>query len=1780
MKQKLLLLLTTLFVGVVGLWADTTLLTEADGWSKITSITQADIADRYFVFVADGQDLMLHSALATNSTQRKSDATTVLYYEASVQPFRDLSTVFTLEPNGSTFGMRNLQYNTYQLQASSNSKFWRTNDVSSTSESSGNTWSSITLTYDGAWTVTGNQHGRLLGIFNDATGTPADGDEVGLNAAENAQKFQIYAISRADFDKLRASIATVAVALPAGGAVEAGKWYYYDVESSGTYDVSSSIALSQVAFTTDGSVLTADASTVGTTLEASMELEGGRIYLCPKADATVSFKASSTINPLDPADGWQAITSLSQADIANNYYVFVADGQSLMLTAEHTTSGQNKNGNNYVLFYEAAVEPFRDQAKVFSLEPLNDVYVMRNLKNNGFLFQCSSNANYWRTNDIADTSSSIVADWCPVNFVYADGSWTIVPMRNSRPLGLFENRAGTPEIGAEVGAVDAGKAQHFQIYAISRADFAKLSATIAGAAETLPSGGAMEAGRWYAFDVPANGSYNVKTDDPSKVLYTLDGSILVRDDAQVTATLQPAMELAIGTIYVKAAEATTLSFAAEGFVAAPSVADGKYLQTLDGVTVAFATPANTAPFAVQGGATATLKNDEGETPLALSVSGTTVSFAKAELKPASSYTLTIPAGAVGYSELNANPEPVAIQFYTPAVFDGEYYLFSEDHQGFLSRGANWGTRAILDNYGYPVQFTTSDANVTRLKFLDNALYLGSDGYTDKAADYNSIDWTVETSAKGLLLKSANGSYLVKSENEYFRVEGTTATATPFVLKGIADEKAHVAAVRDANLRKVAEAMGISYTDKAAFEQFLAENYSTVDLTSRIASPTDGSTTDWPYTEVYGTTYNVGTYGGEVYQSAGSVKQTIHVPVPGLYKLSVAGFFRDGSLENCYALGKKGYVLSNMTVNVNGTYTAQLPDWYSICTSSTAPNNVTEAEALMDGGKCTTDLYAYVGDDLTMNVELKVPGRIALGWAIFGNWTLTFIGDEDDIFLAHKAEMSERWAGFKAISAQATEHAAFDQLLDDAVAALPAIATEEALAAKDAEVWSALCTFITTHQTPTGQFDITSIIANPTFDKNTMGWTTDNALGWGSGVAEDFGHTASQVSQTLKNMPAGTYTMKVQSFYRSDAYRVSNYAYEQGTDNVSAQMFFGATSQAIKNINDDARLQSARPSSDVNGAFRRSIPNTVSGANDAFATGQYWNVLTSTLAQAGDVTFGIRNSGGTSACWIPFDNFRLYYGAPTIDLTLSETDAAYPVAEDTRANVTLQRSLKAGQYNAVCLPFDADASQFESAWSLAGVESVDGTLVGTLIPQTTLKAGQCYYVRVAADTPQLQFADVLVRAYQPDSIPVLWEGGAQRGTYVGYTSQLFLDKGLSGDVSFKEIDFNDVHATVNLENWQARRFFSEVTYDAASESQIAAYNVPAPARRDMPHEVFVPVPATTGQLTLTYALDDKFTKPSTLAVTAKDGLVEVLNLEPQLTYYYKVEDGSGLVSKGQIRTEGHLRMIKVPTVSNVRDMGGRLTAGGKRTRYGFVYRGGELNGDHLMYSGTSLSEADRQELRRLGIMAEVDLREDNDDSVKDVEAAGTKTALGDDAEYIYLNLNQWNAQALTLYSAKFKAVFDFIIANLRADRNVYFHCIWGADRTGAIGFLLNGLLGVTEDQLYKDYELTSYSLAGSRVKTTLDEDGEKMPYIKSLDGVNLQMKFYTYLSQVAGVDRADLNWLVRRLGGDTGDLPTDVDELPADRPAAAPVIYDLAGRRVKSATRRGVYIVNGRRVAVK
>ncbi len=195
-KQLLFVALSALIGGGNAAFADTSLLTTADGWTKITSISQTDIASNYYVFVDNGADLMLGLATSTNQ-----DGKNAMFYQASVSDLtKDLAKVWMLEANGSNYALRNLNLTPYQLQTewsgTNNDLRWRTND-----QDASISWTGLSLAYaDGAWSLTSTQYTRPLGIYNNTEGSPTEGKELGANDAGKGQKFQIYSIPKATFN--------------------------------------------------------------------------------------------------------------------------------------------------------------------------------------------------------------------------------------------------------------------------------------------------------------------------------------------------------------------------------------------------------------------------------------------------------------------------------------------------------------------------------------------------------------------------------------------------------------------------------------------------------------------------------------------------------------------------------------------------------------------------------------------------------------------------------------------------------------------------------------------------------------------------------------------------------------------------------------------------------------------------------------------------------------------------------------------------------------------------------------------------------------------------------------------------------------------------------------------------------------------------------------------------------------------------------------------------------------------------------------------------------------------------------------------------------------------------------------------------------------------------------------------------------------------------------------------------------------------------------------------
>ena len=159
----------------------------------------------------------------------------------------------------------------------------------------------------------------------------------------------------------------------------------------------------------------------------------------------------------------------------------------------------------------------------------------------------------------------------------------------------------------------------------------------------------------------------------------------------------------------------------------------------------------------------------------------------------------------------------------------------------------------------------------------------------------------------------------------------------------------------------------------------------------------------------------------------------------------------------------------------------------------------------------------------------------------------------------------------------------------------------------------------------------------------------------------------------------------------------------------------------------------------------------------------------------------------------------------------------------------------------------------------------------------------------------------------------------------------------------------------------------------------------------------------------------------------------------------------------------------------------MTQSGKRVKQGLVYRGGEITiktwGDHSLTATDESKKVFREDMGMVGGL-EIDLR-----GTGDIGDGYKANAFAEDGDISYemLAIKSYNetfsknGSGATNPTQARQTVATIFERLKEADKKpVYYHCYGGADRTGTLGFLLNGLLGVSYSDLVIDFELTSYS----------------------------------------------------------------------------------------------------------
>ena len=420
-----------------------------------------------------------------------------------------------------------------------------------------------------------------------------------------------------------------------------------------------------------------------------------------------------------------------------------------------------------------------------------------------------------------------------------------------------------------------------------------------------------------------------------------------------------------------------------------------------------------------------------------------------------------------------------------------------------------------------------------------------------------------------------------------------------------------------------------------------------------------------------------------------------------------------------------------------------------------------------------------------------------------------------------------------------------------------------------------------------------------------------------------------------------------------------------------------------------------------------------------------------------------------------------------------------------------------------------------------------------------------------------------------------------------------------------VDMDDASVlSYSIENDAVSKYMTEANYSADdyTVSTVANYlDIPVISNRaDWPAQVVLKWSVFKG------AVNQHLSVCETPSFTGNIVDEEVLdtdssyvfeNLIPQKKYYYrvtaKVGDNTLVIVSSAFKVSGNAKMVQVRSIYNVRDLGGWIGKVGSthhQVKCGVLFRGSRLKRNIGEGDGKAMiSSEDNKILKALNIKAELDLRSDSETNA----SASTLNSrlfkfkrVANAGECLGANVLNGDAYVVALQQ---------IITWLQSvDKNgdpavpaIYMSGSLGAERTGTLAFLINGLLGVSEEDLSKDYELSSFS--GDKLETVLCQRNTgdfpvMVASVKSLNGQDLQHKIYKYFNEGIGgtsITKTDLNWFISYMldcpvSEVEGSYLTKVEIAPAVKVTGK--IYNLLGQEVTNPG-PGAYIMDGKKLII-
>ena len=242
-------------------------------------------------------------------------------------------------------------------------------------------------------------------------------------------------------------------------------------------------------------------------------------------------------------------------------------------------------------------------------------------------------------------------------------------------------------------------------------------------------------------------------------------------------------------------------------------------------------------------------------------------------------------------------------------------------------------------------------------------------------------------------------------------------------------------------------------------------------------------------------------------------------------------------------------------------------------------------------------------------------------------------------------------------------------------------------------------------------------------------------------------------------------------------------------------------------------------------------------------------------------------------------------------------------------------------------------------------------------------------------------------------------------------------------------------------------------------------------------------------------------------------ISIDNLKTGIQYYFKVTATNNVKQKkeaaGSFKTADTNRFVYLKGLYNTRDIGGYETEDHKRIKQGMLIRGTEPDG--LVVNNYYLENP--KDAKPFGFVCDFDLRN------SDIFNANYVSRFGKSVKHTFYDSPAYGNIFAKTNADNLRRIFADLAD--RGNYPMYLHCTYGADRTGTIIFLLQGLLGVSEEDMLTEYKLTGFfnsSYAGTN---------KIQPVYSGLVGVpgkTINEKIRNYMVDIIGITEEQIREL--------------------------------------------------------